>query len=67
MHKEITKHVQIVKAHVAHITCAYIFYQVIRTKALFVSTYRLYNLDYNLDYISWIICSGLNKLGAAVC
>jgi hypothetical protein len=32
MHKEITKHVQIVKAHVAHITCAYIFYQVIRTK-----------------------------------
>jgi hypothetical protein len=38
-----------------------------KAKALFVSTYRLYNLDYNLDYIIWIICCGLNKLGAAVC
>jgi DNA polymerase III psi subunit len=37
------------------------------SKALFVSTYRLYNLNYNLDCIIWIICSGLNKLGAAVC
>jgi hypothetical protein len=35
--------------------------------AVFVSTYRLYNLNYNLDYIIWIICSRLNKLGAAVC
>jgi hypothetical protein len=31
--------------------------------ALFVSTYRLYNLD----YIIWIIYSELNKLGVAVC
>jgi hypothetical protein len=38
-----------------------------RTKALFLSTYRLYNLKYNLDYIIWIIYSGLNKLNVIVC
>jgi hypothetical protein len=47
--------------------CYKLYIRKVACKALFVSTYRLYNLNYNLDYIIWIICSGLNKLGAVVC